>query len=309
MSACRNANSSSPGKRREGRRTMSFAEHRGDTAPPKRLAKDARGPQDPPRRRIERREARLDHPEHGLGQRTTTPLRHRAHDLLETERIAARPIHDLGDLLGRRRPAPQTPKGALDKPLGSPPRQRGEPDLLGASIRPEPREKIVHLRPREGEHDKGPIAELAQRRVKDLHRRGVAPVQILQHEQRGPRRGQTSNKLDVRGLDSIRHERGIPARGAQSRPALVSQRHAEHLAEELEDALFIARRDVLADEFGEFVAPRLRQLAGLERHRAPEGRCEHEEGGPCADRLAPAHADEHLGAAFVEPLEELLPQA
>src|SRR5215210_4509551 len=60
--------------------------------------------------------------------------------------------------------------------------ERRELQDLHAPASPQLREELVHFGARQGQHHPGHLAEIAQRAVNELHRRPIAPVQVLQHQ-------------------------------------------------------------------------------------------------------------------------------
>ena len=104
----------------------------------------------------------------------------------------------------RRRASPST--CAHERARCALARELAEADLLDAALGPELREELVHLGAREREHHAAADREVAQRRVDELHRGQVAPVQVLEHEQHGLRRA-----LGARGSPRRRGASGRPS--------------------------------------------------------------------------------------------------
>src|SRR5262245_11247724 len=112
------------------------------------------------------------------------PLCRGADQLLQEERVPVcelcypvRPL--LADVAAEHLP---------DQLLARAVRQRLEANLLRAAIRPEVREELSHLRSREREHHERVLREAPEGRPNEADRHEIAPVEILEDEQKRPRR-------------------------------------------------------------------------------------------------------------------------
>ncbi len=110
------------------------AEQGQDAAPPERLAEHARGAQDAPGFDVEPLEPRLHHREDGARQLVVLAVGHRAHELLEEERVPSRAlddaVHDIARHLVTERVAHELRRVLL--------RQAAEPNLGDLALGPQP---------------------------------------------------------------------------------------------------------------------------------------------------------------------------
>jgi hypothetical protein len=143
-------------------------EQRGHAPAPERPPEDAGRAEHALGVGAERVEARLDHPEHGLGQPVLlAACGHCADQLLQVECVALAPVREQLDYLrlGVR------PERGADQLGGGARRDRAESERPDRALRPEVWELVVHFRPRHRQHQEGLIAEVPERRVHELDRR------------------------------------------------------------------------------------------------------------------------------------------
>ena len=211
-----------------------------DPAHPRGLAEHARGAQRPARRRIQAPDARLQDRQHRLRDLAPAPLRLRADQLLQEERVARALLGDPHHRLLRRAGA----EHLVAEPLARLPAQRAQEQRL-REAGPRRREQLRHLRPREREHHQRALPQLAQRDLAELHRERVAPVQILQDEEQGVRRGLRAEEVDDGEGDLIAHHQRILARRAELDLVLLGERDLAELPHERDHAPAIRGGEVL----------------------------------------------------------------
>jgi hypothetical protein len=132
---------------------------------------------------------------------------------------------------------------------------------VDVAVLPEARERVAHLRPRQGQHEQRTIAQAPQRRVDVRHGRQVTPVQALEHQHHRLNGALCVEEILERAAHLIAHQRGILARGAELDALVVRERRARELAEELGDAPVILAGEVPADAGADLLPPCLERLA------------------------------------------------
>ena len=280
------------------------ADERRHAALVERLPEHARRAEHAPRLHVEPLEARLHHREHRLGQGgllLRPGLGRGADQLLQVERVPVGAVHD-----GlHRRVVNALAEHLPDEPLPRLAPQLAEVDPRDVAPGPEPREDLAHLRPGEREHHERLGAEVLERGVDELHRRQVAPLQVLEHQDDGPRRALGAEELLERPADLLAEAHRVEARGA--RGGLGREGHAHHLAEHRRHALALAR-PVPEHPRAELALPDVERLAIADAARAAEGVREHPERRAGAHRVALAEEQLRPTPLVAQPAEDLVPE-
>lgn len=114
----------------------------------------------------------------GVGNLLGSPLRHRANELLQKERVAVSLLDDArhGGLRYR------LSEHRSDELLGRSPREAAEQNFLKGQARGELREGIVDVRSRERENHERTLEALVKRRSQIFDARGISPVKIFDRE-------------------------------------------------------------------------------------------------------------------------------
>ena len=218
--------------RREVERAL--ADQRPHASGVERLSEDARGAKDASRVGIEAVETRLDEREDALRQRDALLVRRGPKELFEEERVAHGSPRDRGDdvFVGAR--AERVTRDRLAGFL----RQVTQRKRLDAALRPELREHVQGLGPREREDEQRAVRERPQRVVDERHGRSVTPMEILEREHdrtRGELRGEP--RLPDRA-QSVVHDLRIAPRGGDLR-RLGGDRDADEATREIERRLHV----------------------------------------------------------------------
>jgi hypothetical protein len=263
------------------RRARRRPEHVLEAVAEERGAEHARAAEHAPRVRLERLDARLQHREHRLRQRVAAPLGDGAEHLLEVEGVAAR-----------------VRRGPLDHGVGREVAEHGARELLGRSLRErrelhggdglpreEPGERRAHLGPREREHEQRPVGEVHEQRLDEAHGGEVAPLQVLEHEDDGVVARLAGEQVLAGAADLVAHQHRVLARGAELDRALGG-REAQELADELEHAIGLGRRDDAEHALAQLGAPVVLRARRVEADEAREGEREQAPRRSGADGIA-----------------------
>ena len=256
-----------------------------DARSPEQSPEHARCPQDSAGLGVEAVETGLCHGEHALGERSASPFRDRADQLLDVERVSARPLHDGADVFGGGARA----EHVANEALAGARRELSERQGLHPPLRPQLREQLVDLGARHREHHEGKIGQPPERRVDEPNRREVSPVQILEHEEHGLRPALGGQEVLPGAPHLIAHQHRILARRTQLHTPFVGEGHAEELAQEIDDPRGILRRHVAHHSLLHLDATRRQRLVGRRIHRRGERLREDREGCAGAHRIAPPH--------------------
>ena len=138
---------------------------------------------------------------------------------------------------------------------------RGEPaDRAESSARlarPQRRKHRLRLEPSERGDDERRVAVRLEQRARELHRRCVDPVQILEHDEHRTARELGARERDPRARDAILHQLLRLARGAQLGARRVVERRADHLGEKPRDLFAKPLRNALRHALDDGVTRRL----------------------------------------------------
>ena len=274
------------------------------SANPEALPEHARRPEHAASVAVELLEPRLRQQQDPIGDAVAALARLGAQQLLQPEGVALGPLDDaVGDdglHLGAEDLAHEVRAGA--------PGQPAQAELGDAALAPQLGEQLVDLRASQDHDHERVLGQVAQRRVDELHRGQVAPVEVIQDEHRGVVRALGGEPILERPEDLISPQHRVLARGAQLRVHVVEGR-ADQLADELRDAAQLRGWDDLPQPLLELVAPSRQGLAVGDVARPLDGLDQDGERGPDAHRIAPAPQDLDGGVAPTQLACELVGEA
>jgi len=147
------------------------------------------------------------------------------------------------------------------------------------------------LRTSEREHHELLVVDVAERRVHQLDRRDVAPVQVLEHQHERVGGAFGEHEVLPGAADLIAHQLRILAGRAELDAGVVRKGRAHHLADELGDALLIPGRHVARHAREELVLARGERLLLHHPGSTPERLGEQGERGARAHRVPPSDPD------------------
>lgn len=264
------------------------AEQRGDTPLPKGLPENARRPQDPPQLGFEAFKTHLNHGQHGFRQRFRATVGARAGQLFEEKGIARRMFDQTIDFAGGGR---RTQPG-LDQLGGRPSSERAQ--WHGGERAPGPQigETFEGFRSPGGEHAEGLPAELVERGIEGLDARQIAPVEILEHQEKGLLARFGGEQVEPGAAQLIAHQLGIAAGGAQGgRFAVFVGGGPDQLAEEKCDPVAGGVVEMPRQTHPQLEVAQGRRLVVAQGRGMAESGGEQAEGGGGRERVGAAEPD------------------
>ncbi len=219
------------------------------------VSENARGAKDAARVGGELVETRLEDPEDRIGERFVAACG-AANELFQKKCVALCACDERRNVGFRRAIAERV----FHELGGRAFRKWRERDRNDATLGPQARKKLRHLRTRERENEERARRKISHHRIEHAHGRDVAPVQIFDHEHDGSR--ERRDPFFERRAQRVAHQTRVAARGAQHFARLVGKSHAAHFSEERSLGRAIERA-ALAD--AAFDLPALRVFVAVAR--------------------------------------------
>jgi hypothetical protein len=198
------------------------------------------------------------------------------------------------------------------QPLAGAPRDLAQPHLLQPALAPQRRKEVVQLGPPDGDHQEGPIGGDAQRAVDQLHRRQIAPLQIVEHDDQRLRRGLGEDEVLEGAPHVVAHQHRIAARRPQLHAGIAGGGDADHLAEELGHPLRLLGGQVAGHPRAQLGGAHGGRLTVEQRGGLAQRGDDEAEGRTGAHRIAARHPhlDGRVGraGARAQLVEELTPE-